>query len=91
MCRLASNKSLQIKEFAMSLGVLANLDKVDAKRLARYVATMHPRPRHLPNKEVPQFNTLVTRRCQLIDMIASENNCTATTRDKIMRQRIHAC
>jgi transposase len=80
----------QIRDFARSMGILAKTDKVDAKVLARYAATIQPEPRPLPDEEARQLNALVTRRCQLVGMITAENNRAAITRDKTMKQRIHA-
>jgi transposase len=80
----------QIRDFARSMGILAKTDKVDAKVLARYAATIQPEPRPLPDEEALQLNTLVTRRCQLVEMITAESNRAAITRDKTMKQRIHA-
>lgn len=80
----------QIRDFAKSMGILAKTDKVDAKVLARYAATIQPEARPLPDEETRQLNTLVTRRHQLLEMIIAESNRAAITRDKTMQQRIHA-
>ena len=80
----------QIRDFAKSMGILAKTDKMDAKVLARYAATVQPEVRPLPDEEARQLNTLVTRRRQLVEMIIAESNRLPTTRDKTMKQRIHA-
>jgi transposase len=80
----------QIRDFAKSMGILAKTDKVDARVLARYAATIQPEARPLPDVEVRQLNTLVTRRRQLVEMIVAEGNRVTITRDKTMKQRIHA-
>lgn len=80
----------QIRDFAKSMGILAKTDKVDAKVLARYAATIQPEARPLPDEEARQLNTLVRRRRQLVEMIIAESNRVTTTRDKTMKQRIHA-
>jgi len=80
----------QIRYFAKSMGILAKTDKVDAKVLARYAVTIQPEARPLPNEEARQLNTLVRRRRQLVKMIIAESNRATFTRDKTMKQRIHA-
>lgn len=78
----------QIRDFAKSMGILAKTDKVDAKVLARYAATVQPEVRPLPDEEARQLDTLVTRRRQLVDMITAERNRLSSTRDETIRQRI---
>jgi len=80
----------QIRDFARSLGILAKTDKVDAKVLARYAAIVQPEVRPLPDEEAHKLRTLVTRRRQLGEMIIAETNRARATRDKAMKQRIHA-
>ena len=80
----------QIRDFAKSMGILAKTDKVDAKVLARYAATIQPEARPLPDEEARQVNTLVTRRCQLVEMITAESNRATIIRNKTMKQRIYA-
>jgi len=80
----------QIRDFAKSVGILAKTDKVDAKVLARYAAAIQPEVRPLPNQEARQLDALVTRRRQLVEMIIAEGNRLTTTRDKTIKQRIHA-
>ncbi len=80
----------QIRDFAKSMGILAKTDKVDAKVLARYAATVQPEVRPLPDEEAHKLRTLVTRRRQLGEMIIAETNRARASRDKAMKQRIHA-
>ena len=79
-----------IRHFAKGLGMLAKTDKVDARVLARYGAMVQPQARPLPDEESRQFNALVTRRHQLVEMITAESNRLTSTRDKSTRQRIQA-
>jgi len=80
----------QIRDFAKSMGILAKTDKVDAKVLARYAATVQPEARPSPDEKTRQLGTLVTRRRQLGDMIVAETNRARSTRDKAIKQRIQA-
>jgi transposase len=79
----------QIRDFAKSMGILAKTDRVDARVLARYAATIRPEARPLPDVEARQLSTLVTRRRQLVEMIVAEGNRATITRDKTMKLRIH--
>jgi transposase len=87
---LAVMNPRQIRDFAKSMGILAKTDRVDAKVLARYAATIQPEVRPLPDEEARQLNTLVTRRRQLVEMIIAESNRLKSTRNKAMKQRIQA-
>lgn len=78
----------QIRDFAKSVGILAKTDKVDARVLARYAATIQPEARPSPDEKTRQLRTLVTRRRQLGEMIVAETNRASATRDKAMKQRI---
>ena len=80
----------QIRDFAKSMGILAKTDKVDAKVLARYAATIQPEAHPLPGEEARQLKTVVTRRSQLGEMIIAETNRATIVRDKTMKQRIQA-
>jgi len=80
----------QIRDFARSMGILAKTDKVDAKVLARYAATIQPEVRPLPDEDAHKLRALVTRRRQLGEMIIAETNRARATRDKAMKERIHA-
>jgi transposase len=80
----------QIRDFARSMGILAKTDKIDAKVLARYAATVQPEARPLPDEEAHKLRTLVTRRRQLGEMIIAETNRARATRDKAMKQRVYA-
>ena len=62
----------QMRSFARGLGVRAKTDKVDAKMLALYGSTHNPlAERHLSQAEL-DFQRLVDRRRQLIDMVSQE-------------------
>ena len=78
----------QIRDFAKSLGILAKTDRIDAKVLARYAATVQPEARPLPDEEARQLNIQVTRRRQLVEMIIMESNRLKSTPDKVMKKRI---
>ena len=87
---LAVMNPRQIRDFARSLGVLAKTDRVDAKVLARYAATVQPEVRPLPDEAARGLAALVTRRSQLTEMITTEANRLRSTKDKAIRPHIEA-
>ncbi len=56
------------------MGVLAKTDKLDALVIARFAAAVKPKVQPLPDTEALELEALLTRRRQLIGMIASEKN-----------------
>lgn len=63
-----------IRDFAKSLGKLAKTDKIDAQVLAHYGEAVQPEPRPLPEPAQLELAALVSRRRQLVEMIAGEEN-----------------
>ena len=64
----------QVRDFAKALGILAKTDAIDARAIARFGATVKPEAQPLPDSETLELEALMTRRRQLIGMIASERN-----------------
>lgn len=64
----------QVRDFAKAVGVLAKTDKLDALVIARFAAAVKPKVQPLPDTEALELEALLTRRRQLIGMIASEKN-----------------
>jgi len=64
----------QVRDFAKALGFLAKTDAIDARTIARFGATVKPEAQPLPDDETLELEALMTRRRQLISMIASEKN-----------------
>jgi transposase len=60
--------------FARSRGQLAKTDKMDARMLADFGATMKPAPTPQPDALLVLLDDLVTRRAQLVGDRARENN-----------------
>lgn len=87
---LAVMNPRQIRDFAKSLGMLAKTDRVDAKVLARYAATVQPEVRPLPDEAARQLGALVTRRDQLSEMITAEGNRLKSSRDNLIGSHIQA-
>lgn len=64
----------QVRDFAKALGILAKTDAIDARTIARFGATVKPEAQPLPDEQTLEMEALMTRRRQLIGMIASEKN-----------------
>jgi len=64
----------QVRDFAKALGILAKTDAIDACTIARFGATVKPDAQPLPDEQALELEALMTRRRQLIGMIASEKN-----------------
>lgn len=64
----------QVRDFAKATGVLAKTDKLDAVSIARFAAAVKPASQTLPDDKTLELEALLTRRRQLIGMIASEKN-----------------
>lgn len=64
----------QVRDFAKALGILAKTDAIDARAIARFGASVKPEAQPLPDSETLQMEALMTRRRQLVGMIASEKN-----------------
>src|SRR5690349_18669136 len=62
----------QIRDFARSTGQLAKTDRLDATVLAHFAAAIQPELRHVKNQAELELDALVTRRRQLVEMLAAE-------------------
>lgn len=73
----------RVRHFAKSLGILAKTDRLDARVLARYGETVHPRPTPLPTEQEQLLAGLIARRTQLIDMRVAEQNRLSTAPEAV--------
>jgi transposase len=83
--RIAVVNPRRVREFAKAVGVLAKTDRLDAAVLALYAECLKPVPRPVRDAAQREFDQLVTRRRQLIEMRAAER-----TRLQQVRGRVHA-
>ena len=67
-----------VRDFARSLGKLAKTDSIDAGVLAHFAQAVKPAVQPLPDELSLQFEALLTRRQQLIQMLVSEKNRQGT-------------
>jgi len=64
----------QVRDYAKAVGILAKTDKLDAVAIARFGAAVKPAAQTLPDEQTLELEALLTRRRQLVGMIASEKN-----------------
>lgn len=63
-----------VRDFAKATGRLAKTDPIDALVLAHFGAAIRPPVRSLPAAEIEELDALITRRRQLVGIIAQEKN-----------------
>jgi transposase len=80
----------QTRDFARATGRLAKTDRLDAKVLARFAETVRPAPRTLPDAEAREFQAILARRRQLIQMMTAEKNRLGAASSKTVGKRIEA-
>jgi transposase len=78
----------QVRDFAKALGLLAKTDRLDARVLAHFGASIQPALRPVKAQEDTELDALMGRRTQLSEMLAQEKSrrgsaATTTTRDDI--------
>ena len=64
----------QVRDFARATRKLAKTDKIDAAVLAHFAAAIQPAAQEMPDDLTVLIETLVTRRTQLVQMMAAEKN-----------------
>lgn len=73
----------RVRAFARAEGLLAKTDKIDARLIARFGATMKPEPQARREKGQLELNQWVTRRRQLVLMVTAEKNRLQTVPEGI--------
>ena len=64
----------RVRAFARAEGILAKTDKIDARVIARFGATMKPQARARRAEAQVELNEMVTRRRQLVLILTAEKN-----------------
>jgi transposase len=65
---------LQIRHFAKAAGKLAKTDRIDAAMIAHFGESLKPPVSLLPDAQTREFQALVTRRQQVVEMLTMEKN-----------------
>jgi transposase len=83
----------QSRDFAKAIGRLAKTDGIDALVLlvlARFAEAVRPEPKAPPEAEAMEFQAIVARRRQLIQMMTAEKNRLGATTSRKVRSRLEA-
>jgi transposase len=67
-----------VRDFARAVGKLAKTDSIDAAILAQFAEAVQPAAQPVPDELAQELEALLTRRNQLIHMLAAEKNRRAT-------------
>lgn len=78
----------QVRSFAIATGVLAKSDRVDARVLAHFAATIRPEVRALPDAQRQALAELLGRRRQLVGMLVQETNRLQQARAALVKKDI---
>lgn len=76
----------RVRAFAKAEGILAKTDKIDARVIARFGATMKPKVRARREEAQVELNELVSRRRQLVEMLTGEKNRLQTASPPMQKQ-----
>ena len=76
----------QIRDFARATGRLAKTDALDAAVIAHFAGAIRPEPRPVPDEQARALGELVTRRRQIVEMMAVERG-----RRKRLADRVDSC
>ena len=76
----------QVRDFARASGQRARTDRIDARVLAHFARAIQPVHRPLPDEAAQAFADQLTRRRQLVEMLAMEKNRLRQAPDKVVRQ-----
>lgn len=78
----------QVRDFARALGQLAKTDRLDARVLAAFAATIKPKLRPIKTNDELELDALSGRRDQLVEMLADEKNRRAAAATDSLRDEI---
>ena len=78
----------QVRAFAQALGKRAKTDPIDAAIIAHFVEATKTQPRPLPDEMTRLLADLVTRRRQIVEMMAAEGQRERRMADKRLRKSI---
>lgn len=78
----------QARDFAKALGRLEKTDAIDAHVLAEFADRVRPEVRPLPDEETSEFQALLARRRQVLDMLIAEKNRLHQAPSKVVRRSI---
>lgn len=80
----------RVRDFARAAGQLAKTDRLDALVLAQFGQVFRPALYQAQSATADQMSAWVSRRKQLVEMLAAEKNRLKMTRDATVREQIEA-
>jgi transposase len=80
----------RIRDFARAAGQIAKTDKLDARIIAQFAATMEPMPTEQINENTQILKALIARRNQLVRLHTAESNRLEHAYGKEIRRSISA-
>jgi transposase len=80
----------QVRDFARAQGLLAKTDQLDARVLADYGQTFHPRTTPVRSEAHRQLEALLDRRRQLTDMLHTERCRLKQATQPVVRQELRS-
>jgi transposase len=80
----------QARDFAKAIGKLAKTDRIDALVLARFAEAVGPEPKVPPEAEAVEFQAILARRRQIIQMMTAEKNRLGAASSRKVRSRLEA-
>lgn len=78
----------QVRDFAKASGQLAKTDRIDARVLAQFAKAIEPTQRPVPDEAAQAFADQLTRRRQLVEMLAVEKTRLKQAPNKLVRKDI---
>lgn len=78
----------QVRDFAKASGRWAKTDRIDARVLAHFAKAIEPTQRPLPDEAAQAFTDQLTRRRQLVEMLAMEKMRLKQAPNKLVRKDI---
>lgn len=80
----------RIRDFARAAGQIAKTDKLDARIIAQFAATLEPMPTEQINENTRKLKALVARRSQLVRLHTAESNRMEHAHARDIRRSITA-
>lgn len=80
----------RIRDFARAAGQIAKTDKLDARIIAQFAATMEPMPTERIHENTQKLKALVARRSQLVGLHTAESNRLEHADSKAVHRSIAA-
>ncbi len=64
----------QVRDFAKGIGLDAKTDPIDAQVISKFASVVKPKAMPMASDHEQKHSALVTRRCQLLELMNQENN-----------------